>query len=163
MWQPKVCGSIEINRSVEEVFDLVADQRNEPVYNPDMVSSQKLTDGPVGVGTRFAATSRSFAKPVSMIIELTVFERPHRLGSRTHTEGMVLDGGVTFEEIAAGTRMSWAWTIHPTGLMRLLTPVLAVMGRRNERRIWAGLKRYLEGGDATSDRSGSVEDRHGLT
>jgi hypothetical protein len=53
MWQPKVTGSIEIDRPVAEVFDFVADQRNEPLYNPDMVSSQKLTDGPIDVGTRF--------------------------------------------------------------------------------------------------------------
>lgn len=148
MWHAAVTGSIEIDRPVEEVFDLVADQRYEPLYNPDMTSSEKLTDGPIGVGTRFAATSRSFAKPVSMVIELTAVERPRRLASTTWTEGMVLDGGLTFEATARGTRMSWAWTVHPTGLMRLLTPVLAVMGRRNERRIWTGLKRHLESAPA---------------
>ena len=144
MWQPKVTGSIEIDRPVAEVFDFVADQRNEPLYNPDMVSSQKLTDGPIDVGTRFGATSRSFANPVSMVIELTALERPHRLASTTHVGGMVLEGGLTFDAVPGGTRMSWAWKVHPTGPMRLLTPLLVLVGRRNERRIWTGLKHYVE-------------------
>jgi hypothetical protein len=29
-------------------------------------------------------------------------------------------------------------------MLKLLTPVVALMGRRQERTIWAGLKRYLE-------------------
>jgi hypothetical protein len=32
------------------VFDYVADQSNEPRYNPQMVRAQKITAGPVGRG-----------------------------------------------------------------------------------------------------------------
>jgi hypothetical protein len=46
-------GEILIGRSVEDVFDFVADQRNEPQYNPRMVRAAKVTDGPVGTGTVF--------------------------------------------------------------------------------------------------------------
>jgi hypothetical protein len=46
-------GEILIGRSVEDVFDFVADQRNEPQYNPRMVRAAKVTDGPVGKGTVF--------------------------------------------------------------------------------------------------------------
>jgi uncharacterized protein YndB with AHSA1/START domain len=144
MSQPQITGSIEIGRPVEEVFDLVADQRNEPLYNPDMLSSEKVTDGPIDVGTRFAATSRSFGRPVSMVIEFTAVERPNRLASKSYTEGMVLEGGLTFEAVPGGTRMSWAWTLHPTGVTRLLGPLVKVIGGRNERRIWTGLKHHLE-------------------
>jgi hypothetical protein len=45
-----VSGAILINRPVELVFDHVADQRNEPIYNPRMLRSEKITDGPIGVG-----------------------------------------------------------------------------------------------------------------
>jgi hypothetical protein len=36
---------------VEEVFDFVADERNEPRYNPRMLSAEKTSDGPIGIGT----------------------------------------------------------------------------------------------------------------
>ena len=54
----RVSGEILINRPVEVVFDYVADQRNEPIYNPRMLQSEKITDGPIGVGTRFRATAQ---------------------------------------------------------------------------------------------------------
>jgi hypothetical protein len=52
----KIRGGIVIGRPMDVVFDVVADQRNEPAYNRMMTYSEKLTDGPIGVGTQFRAT-----------------------------------------------------------------------------------------------------------
>lgn len=41
-------GEIVIGRPVDVVFDYVADQSNEPQYNPRMVRVEKITTGPVG-------------------------------------------------------------------------------------------------------------------
>jgi uncharacterized membrane protein len=46
----KIEGQILIGRPVEEVFDFVADSRNEPQYNPAMTSVELLTALPVGRG-----------------------------------------------------------------------------------------------------------------
>jgi hypothetical protein len=48
-------NAVEIARTPHDVFDFLADQGNEVLWNPDCVSMEKLTDGPVGVGTRFRA------------------------------------------------------------------------------------------------------------
>ena len=47
----RIEGEIVIDRPVEVVFDYVADQSNEPQYNPRMVRAEKITPGPVGKGT----------------------------------------------------------------------------------------------------------------
>ena len=47
----RIQGEIVIDRPVEVVFDYVADQSNEPQYNPRMVRAEKVTPGPVGKGT----------------------------------------------------------------------------------------------------------------
>jgi hypothetical protein len=52
-------GDLAINRPVEEVFDFVADERNEPSYNPRMLRAEKVSDGPIGLGTRFWAETSS--------------------------------------------------------------------------------------------------------
>ena len=62
----RITGQTVIARPVEVVFDCVADQRNEPKYNPRMVRSEKLTDGPIGVGMRFAATMTSGRRRAEM-------------------------------------------------------------------------------------------------
>lgn len=141
---PRITGEIDIARPVEVVFDYVADQRNEPKYNPTMLRSEKLTDGPIGVGTRFRASAISGRRHVDMHIEVIEYERPRMLRSTTVMAAADVEGTMTFQELDHGTRMRWSWSLTPKGVTRLLTPLIAVMGRREERRIWTGLKRHLE-------------------
>lgn len=149
-------GDVLIRRPVEEVFDYVADERNEPTYNPAMLVAEKLTDGPIGVGTRFRATIRSGRRPIGMQIEYTAFDRPHRVGSTSRMASADVSGTLTFAQTAAGTRLQWSWQARPKGAMRLLTPVVAPIGARQERRIWTSLRDLLE----TEGHSGSVLDRY---
>ena len=142
----RVTGEVLINRPVASVFDYVADQRNEPIYNPRMLRSEK-TDGPIGVGTRFRGTARSGRRAVQMLIEITEYNRPRRLGSRTTMSSVGVNGGLTFEPVDGATRMSWSWEVSPRGLLQLLGPLIARQGRRQEQTIWTGLKAQLEGND----------------
>ncbi|MGH2393733.1 MAG: hypothetical protein ACRDGH_09615 [Candidatus Limnocylindria bacterium] len=52
-------GKIVIKRPVEEVFDFAA----EPRYNPHMRRAEQISDGPIGVGTRFGPRSAACAEP----------------------------------------------------------------------------------------------------
>lgn len=141
----RVEGEILIRRPVEEVFDFVADERNEPRYNPRMRRVELLTPGPIGVGTRFGAEMVSIGRPVEMTIEFTGYERPRRLLSTTRMASMDLRGGLRFDPVAGGTLLSWEWELRPRGLLGLARPMVARMGRRQEQRIWTELKRLLEG------------------
>ena len=140
----KINGQIEISRPVEEVFDFVADETNEPRYNDDMVHCEKVTSGPIGEGTRYEAEMTSTG-PASMTVEVIGYERPHRLESTAHIQGtMDIRGAVTFEATAGGTLMTWEWDVEPHGCMKLLGPFITRMGSRNEERIWTSLKSLLE-------------------
>jgi hypothetical protein len=140
-----VSGEILINRPVEQVFDFVSDQRNEPIYNPRMLQSEKITDGPIGVGTRFRAMAMVGRRKAEMIIEVTECQRPRRFGSRTTMSSADIAGGLTFEPVNGATLMRWSWEVRPNGALRLLGPMVAGLGRRQEQRIWVGLKNKLEG------------------
>lgn len=137
-------GAIVIRRPVEAVFDFVADERNEPRYNTRMIAAELLTPEPIGVGARFHARMMSRRRPVDMLIAITVYERPRRLGSRTELTAMQIEGMLTFEPLPEGTRLKWAWNVQPRGWLRLLSPLVTLLGRRQEAAIWGALKRYLE-------------------
>jgi uncharacterized protein YndB with AHSA1/START domain len=141
----RIKGDIVIGRPVEEVFDFVADERNEPRYNPQMRLAEKISDGPIGLGTRYRAEVVSGGKPVSMVIECTAFERPRRLASKTTMSAMDVAYTLTFEPVPEGTRMGWSGEVEPHAGLRLIAPLVGWMGRRQELRIWTGLKGLLEG------------------
>jgi carbon monoxide dehydrogenase subunit G len=140
-----------IERPVEEVFDFVTDARNEPRYNPRILTVEKTTPGPLGRGTRFVLVSRAMGRRTAVEFEITAYERPRRITSRT-IEGLPLmdvESTEAFEAVGGGgTRMRWEWEIKGRGSAgRLLVPVLArVLGRRLEK-AFANIKRVLEGED----------------
>ncbi|MGZ4484579.1 MAG: SRPBCC family protein [Nocardioidaceae bacterium] len=141
---PEIVGDIVVDRPVEEVFDFVADGRNEPKYNPQMLRSELITTGPVGVGSRFAALHRGLRRPVEMGVELTEYDRPRRLGSSTQMAWAQVDGVLTFEPDGTATRLRWVWHVRPTRRWRLAAPLVKAIGGRQERACWHGLKKYLE-------------------
>lgn len=137
-------GQIIIRRPVDEVFDFVADERNEPRYNPQMRHAEKITSGPIGVGTTFRAVIVSRGQRVVTTVTYTEFERPWRLTSTTHLSSMDIEGTLTFEPVPEGARMRWYWLLKAHGLLKLIGPLVARAGRSQEEANWSGLKRYLE-------------------
>jgi polyketide cyclase/dehydrase/lipid transport protein len=140
----RIDGEIVIGRPVDVVFDYVADQGNEPQYNPQMVRAEKITPGPVGKGTRFRSAVASRGRTAEMLIECTGYDRPRLLESTTTMAQAGISYTLRFESVAAGTRMRWSGQVRPKGPFRLLGPVITWLGRRQEQRIWASLKEHLE-------------------
>jgi len=141
-----IAGEVMIHAPVDEVFDMVADERNEPRYNPRIVRAEKVTDGAVGRGARFVAEPKSMGAKGAMTLEVLEYDRPHRLHNVVRSSYLQVDGTLTFEEVDGGTRLRWDWDMGLVGPTRVLSPVLAVIGPSWERRNWVGLKEYMESG-----------------
>lgn len=141
---PNVRGSVVIDRPIGDVFAVVADQRNEPRYNPSMRTVEKVTPGPIGAGTRWRISTGTKSRLTHFELEFTEFEPPTRLGSHTRMSAMDIAGALTLTPTPEGTRLSWSWTLTPNGPLRIATPMIVAVGRRQENRIWSDLKTYLE-------------------
>ena len=145
---PRLQREIVINRPAEEVFDFVTDARNEPRYNPRILGAEKTTPGPVGLGTHFVLVSKAIGQRTVVEYEITAYERPRRITSRTigGLPLMDVESTETFEPVRGGTRMRWVWEVKPRGAAgRLITLVLARMLGRRLGRAFANIKRVLEG------------------
>ncbi|WP_299929622.1 SRPBCC family protein [uncultured Nocardioides sp.] len=127
----------------EELFDYCVDLRNELEWNPRAVSMEKLTDGPIGVGTKFLA--RWKGAPSAIEVTCLEFERPRRW---VHDNGGPI--AVTFtgvvEPAEGGSRLSVRFDARPRGWFRVLFPVFLVMARRQEKANMTHLRRALERG-----------------
>ena len=105
---PSVEGEIIINRPVDVVFDYVADQSNEPQYNPQMVRAEKITPGPVTKGTQFRSAVASMGRTAEMLITCTRYERPALLASTTAMQQADISYTLTFEPTELCQR---SWTV----------------------------------------------------
>ena len=137
-------GDVLIRRPVEDVFDFVADERNEPTFNRNMLGSEKITEGPIGLGTRFRASIGAGRRPLGMEVEYTGFERPTRIASTSRMSTADFSGTLTFTPAPGGTRLRWSWEVRPKGVLRLASPVLARIGAMQERQMWLTLRDHLE-------------------
>ena len=139
-------GEIVIAAPQERVFDMVADERNEPRYNPRIAHAEKITAGEVGLGSRYLAEPKGMGPRGVMTVETVGYDPPRRLTSSIRSSYMDVDGTLTLDPVDGGTRLRWSWEMRLRGPMRLATPVLHLVGPRWERRNWVGLKAYLENG-----------------
>lgn len=135
-----ISNSTLINCTPEEAFDYFVDIRNELEWNPDAVSMEKLTDGPVGKGTKFRAKWKS---SMQIEVECVEFDRPHRF--------VAVNGGpvaVTFtcrvEPEGDKTRLLVDFDAHPKGWFRLVFPLFYLMMRRQEKANMANGRTALE-------------------
>jgi hypothetical protein len=118
----RIEGEIVIGQPVDVVFDYVADQSNEPQYNPRMVRAEKITAGPVGKGTQFRSAVASMGRTAEMLIEYTGYDRPALLASTTTMQQADISYTLTFEPAAAGTRMRWSGQVRPKGRLQAARP-----------------------------------------
>lgn len=139
----RIEGYTEFRRSPAEMFDFLADPRHEPEYNSLIVDAEKLTEGPIGPGTRFRQRTQRFGRAGEVTIDLVDADRPHRLSWRIESAGMRVDGQQTITEAGGGSAVHWSWDFHARGALRLLGPIVGLVGRRLERRIWSDMQRYL--------------------
>ncbi len=140
----RIEGEIVIGRPADVVFDYAADPGNEPEYNPRMVRAEKITAGPVGQGTRFRSAVASMGRTVEMLIECTRYERPVLFATAITMRQADFTYRLTFQPAADGTRMHWSGDVRPKGALKLLGPLITWLGIRQEKRIWASMKRHLE-------------------
>jgi uncharacterized protein YndB with AHSA1/START domain len=146
-------GEIIIAAPADQVFDMVADERNEPRYNPRIVRAEKTSKGPVGRGSRFTAQPRGMGTRGVMTVEIMDYDRPRRLTTSIRSSYLDVDGTLTFDPADGGTRMRWSWSMRLHGAMRVMSPVMRAIGPRWEQRNWAGLKQLMESGQVQGHRS----------
>jgi len=135
--------AIDLPRSVEEVFDYLADFSRTAEWDPGVVEARRLTPGKVRLGSSFRVIVSFLGRRVPLVYRITEFERPSRL---------VLSGGdsslrsideITFVPRPGGTRVTYDARLELTGIRRLADPFLDVLFQRIGRSAVRGLSERL--------------------
>ena len=118
---------VTLEQRPERAFDFFVDFPNEPTWNPDCLSVEKTSEGPIAIGTKFTGRMRGVGRIRSEIVDL---ERPGRCSLVERSR--VAEGTFTFRfaPLGEGTRVEVGMRLQPRGPMRWLEPLMARMVSR---------------------------------
>lgn len=148
---------LSIPRPVAETFAFVSDFRNAVLWDPRTYATEKATDGPIGVGTRFVLLGGALREdllqrlriPVSLAgsslpYDVVEFDPPHRFVLVGESARYRYDDVLQFEDDGGGTRLRYEATLELRG-------PLAAAGERVLRRLFQRI-----GDDATEGLPAAV-------
>jgi hypothetical protein len=133
---------VDVRSSPGEVFDYCTDLAREHEWNPKLRQAEKLTTGPIGIGTRFQA---EFLKRDPMLIEYVGFDRPRTWESVGRSRRVEARTYGRVAAIESGARLTMRMELGPRGAPRFVLPLLARYMHRQQERNLASIKAVLEG------------------
>ena len=139
-----IANSVTIDRPVAEVFAFVTDLSNEPAWHTDLLEARRVSEGPVGIGTRYEVRFKPFMGNSEGTEEVIGFE-PNRL-QVVRGEVGPMRPTVTYlvEPANGGTRFTRRLHLEASGLMGVVIPLMRPMIARTNAVFVTNLKRVLE-------------------
>lgn len=134
---------VDIDRDPSAVFDYCSDMRTEAEWNPAVRAVSLLTPEPVGPGSRFDVRARGLGRSTMEVVE---FHRPVSWTART--VGAALPArlvGTVEPRGAHAARLAMRIELGPTGLLRMLGPIVATLVRGTAKGNVRRIKQALEG------------------
>jgi carbon monoxide dehydrogenase subunit G len=140
---------IETTLPIDETFEFVADFANASRWDPGVATSERVDDGPVGLGARYRLGVRMRGRVAPMEYRITSFEPPTRVVLTGAGSGVSAVDTIAFEETATGTTIDYTADIRLGGWMRVVQPFVGGAFEKIARDALGGMQRALDERAAT--------------
>jgi hypothetical protein len=126
--------SIQICQSRTKIFNFMSDMRNHPQEEDSKVLLvEKITDGEIGLGTRFREVVQMFPLlNAKFINEITQFKPDEQIEITWHGSGMEGILRFHFDHCQGGTLLRVEESIYLKGVMKWVAPMV----EKNFRSMW---------------------------
>jgi len=135
---------IETTLPIDEAFVFVADFANAAHWDPGVATSERIGDGPVGVGARYRLGVRMGGRVAPMEYRITTFEPTWRVVLAGSGLGVAAVDDIRFEATPTGTRIDYTADIRLRGLLRFAAPFAGGAFARIARDARDGMQRALD-------------------
>ena len=136
----RVDVAVQIDKPVADVFDAMADARNEPSWNTPVRATELLTEEPVGSGAQFRTVNRGQTYTVTV----AEYNRPSLVRFVVAGKAMEITSVLRFAEAAGRTHLTGVFDMQPKGVMRLMLPLMGGAVRKDFPRQMANFKQFCE-------------------
>jgi uncharacterized protein YndB with AHSA1/START domain len=139
-------ASVTIDRPIGEVFAFLANGENDKKFSARIVEISKTTDGPPGLGTRFASTAKDGGVKAKHEFELTEFEAPSKIRWKELSKGpvVVTEGGYDLAPDGEGTKLSFFNVLEGRGFGKLIAGFALRSARKGADDFAGSIKRTVE-------------------
>ncbi len=141
---PTTTETTTVDASQGDAFDYVADFSHLAEWDPTFVLSERVDDGPLGVGATFDCRLVVLDVRVPMALEITEYERPSRVVLQGTGDGFTTREEITVAPTSSGgsevTYTAEFETDKPDWVDAMGAPVFTVVGKAAIR----GLHEHLE-------------------
>jgi carbon monoxide dehydrogenase subunit G len=138
--------SVQISRPPGEVFAFVADARNRPFWDESVDTEELTSPEPIGVGSTVRTGLRSMGRDYVLTWEIVEHEPPSRQTIESTSGPFATTLAYRLSPQDGGTLVEFSVTGRPTGMLRLLQPLIARNTQKNLDRGFPRLKHVLETG-----------------
>lgn len=133
-----ICCPIEI------VFNFVSNYQNSPCWVSGTLQHQKLTAGPIGVGTVIRTSGRAAGLRVEAMRTVIAYEPPVQYAFQSAYRQVPITTTFFFEPVRDGTRLTVVVEGEPAGLFKAATPLILGALRQQMEGDLRRLKALLE-------------------
>jgi len=136
--------TIHIERSQHEIFDFMADPSNDTKWRDSAVSSEWVSEGPIGVGSKLKSVDKLLGRKLESTSEVTVWDPPHRYSQKSLGGPLPFELTITLDPEGSGTQVTLEGHAEVGGFFKIAE---GLAGKQLEKQIAtdiAGLKRVLE-------------------
>lgn len=155
MGKPWTITSDEINASPERVFEVMSDFEHAADHVSGITRVEMLTDGPVGVGTKFKETRVMFGKEATETMEVTAFDPGKGYTLEAESCGCRYVSHLRCVPKGSGTQVELEMHCTPLKfsakvMSKLMAPMMKGAMCKAMRQDFDDLQAVAEGGAATS-------------
>jgi uncharacterized membrane protein len=136
--------SIEIKRPVDKVFAYTTVAKNWPRWQSFMPEAEQTSQGPMRVGATFKGISRMMGRSMKWTAITTEYASDKKWSKKITCGSLAIEEQVTYNPVEGGTIFTIDYDMRVGGLLKLLSPVMAVSMRKETRKSLGNLKSILE-------------------
>ena len=135
-----VDAEVSIARPRAEVFDLMADARNETAWNSQVTSSELVSDEPIGEGSQFVTVNRGQRYDAT----ITTYDPPNEIVFHVVGKVLTIVGRFRFADLGSETALRANFDMTPSRHMKVMLPLISPMVRRDFPKQLNSFKAFCE-------------------
>ena len=137
--------SVIIHRPLTEVFAILSNVENNMRWRTGMIAAQKISTGPIGVGTTYRMINSIFGRRIDGEAVVSEYELNQKYAT-VNKSGLPIETKRTFEPVNGGTKVTFAVKTELRGFFNFAKPVLERIGKRRLESDAAKAKALIEAG-----------------